>query len=38
VIDSTTVDEFGQLNLVKIRSSSSKEVAKGTEEAASTSD
>ena len=38
MIDSTTVDEFGQLNLVKIRSSSFKEVAKGTEEAASTSD
>lgn len=33
VIHSTTVDEFGQLNLIKIRSSSFKEVAQGTEEA-----
>ena len=33
-IASTTVDSFGQLNLVKIRSSSFKEVAQGTEEAA----
>jgi peptidylprolyl isomerase len=33
-IVSTTVDDFGQLNLVKIRSSSFKEVAQGTEEAA----
>eukprot|EP00536_Pseudo-nitzschia_multiseries_P007156 jgi/Psemu1/319060/estExt_fgenesh1_pm.C_1650001 len=35
VIDSTTVDDFGQLNLVKIRSSTFKEVAQGTEEASS---
>ena len=35
VIDSTSVDDFGQLNLVKIRSSTFKEVAKGTEEASS---
>lgn len=33
VIDSTSVDSFGQLNLVKIRSSTFKEVVKGTEEA-----
>jgi peptidylprolyl isomerase len=33
VIDSTSVDDFGQLNLVKIRSSTFKEVARGTEEA-----
>ena len=33
-IASTTVDSFGQLNLVKIRSSSFKEVAQGTEDAA----
>ncbi len=33
IIDSTSVDSFGQLNLVKIRSSTFKEVAKGTEEA-----
>ena len=33
VIDSTSVDEFGQLNLIKIRSSTFKEVAQGTEEA-----
>ena len=31
-IDSTSVDTFGQLNLVKIRSSTFKEVAQGTEE------
>jgi len=35
VIDSTTVDDFGQLNLVKIRSSTFREVAQGTEEASS---
>ncbi|VEU41069.1 unnamed protein product [Pseudo-nitzschia multistriata] len=35
VIDSTTVDDFGQLNLVKIRSSTFKEVTQGTEEASS---
>ena len=34
IIDLTSVDSFGQLNLVKIRSSTFKEVAKGTEEAA----
>ena len=33
IIDSTSVDAFGQLNLVKIRSSTFKEVAQGTEEA-----
>lgn len=33
-IASTVVDDFGQLNLVKIRSSSFKEVAQGTEDAA----
>ncbi len=33
IIDSTSVDSFGQLNLLKIRSSTFKEVAKGTEEA-----
>jgi cyclophilin family peptidyl-prolyl cis-trans isomerase len=33
IIDSTTVDGFGQQNLVKIRSSTFKEVAQGTEEA-----
>ena len=32
IIESTSVDGFGQLNLVKIRSSTFKEVAKGTEE------
>jgi peptidylprolyl isomerase len=37
VIDSTTVDDFGRLNLVRIRQSSFKEVAQGTEDAASTS-
>ncbi|KAG7346438.1 peptidyl-prolyl cis-trans isomerase [Nitzschia inconspicua] len=36
-IASTTVDDFGQLNLVKIRSSSFKEVAQGTEDAAADS-
>ena len=35
VIDSTDVDDFGQLNLVKIRSSTFREVAQGTEEASS---
>ena len=35
VIDSTSVDEFGELNLVTIRSSTFKEVAQGTEEASS---
>lgn len=33
IIDSTIVDGFGQQNLVKIRSSTFKEVAQGTEEA-----
>lgn len=33
-IASTVVDDFGQLNLVKIRSSSFREVAQGTEDAA----
>ena len=37
IIDSTTVDSFGQLNLVKIRSSTFKEVVKGTEEASAKS-
>ena len=35
VIDSTSVDEFGELNLVKIRSSTFKEVSQGTEKATS---
>lgn len=35
IIDSTSVDDFGQQNLVKIRSSTFKEVAQGTEEASS---
>jgi len=32
MIDSTSVDDFGQLNLVTIRSSTFREVAQGTEE------
>lgn len=35
VIESTSVDQFGQLNLVTIRSSTFKEVAMGTEEVSS---
>lgn len=37
VIESTTVDDFGQLNLVKIRSSTFKDVTQGTEEASAKS-